>query len=196
MPDNKIKADHVLADHAGLFHMIRHFEKPAPGDISKLLLSGFTQDQIQIELNQPGSKFFSHFACDLSELIDKCLFFHQNTMVNPNGNLILTGNVPEHLYPGKIGSLSVVPVASLTDFERSLMFIRKNRGVDLNHFITSDFPSTNEFTFIVRPEAERYRFVTAFPGNPGLPVPDPKQSPDFRMQCEAFWKEQVFLVTK
>ena len=55
------------------FHMLRHFETIDNATQEELLSNGYALSQIQQELSLPGSKFFSHFANDIKELLEKVL---------------------------------------------------------------------------------------------------------------------------
>ena len=178
------------------YHMLRHFESSSNELIKELINLGYTTKQIERELREPGSRFSRSFATDIPTLLEMVFINGFSTQIGSNGNIILNGSVIEKDYVSGIGTKSVVSVKDLGDLERIRIFIKKNRGVDLLHLEVDVLPSTLEFTIILKKVSSGYVFITAFPGEPAMPLPDIKMENSLFDQCRRYWDDHVFLVKK
>jgi len=173
--------------------MIRHFES-VDDDILKLLLNNsYTQNQIQQELALPGSKFFSHFAKDIKELLENVLKYPYIKSTGINGNHIIEISIPQNEYPDGIGTKGVVSINEISSEQKPRIFYEKNRNFPLAHLLVETLPLTNNCTLILKPISEGYAFVTAFSGDAAKPIPDYKMSKAQFEACKSYWDRHVFL---
>ncbi|MCX6294149.1 MAG: hypothetical protein NT127_07640 [Sphingobacteriales bacterium] len=175
------------------FHMLRHFESVDDATIQLLLNNGYTQNQIQQELSLTGSKFFSHFANDINELLEKILQHPYQKSTGINGNHIIELVLPIGEYPNGIGTKAVVSLAEISSSQKAQIFKEKNRNYELAHLLVDTLPVTNQCTLILKPIPEGYAFITAFSGESAMPIPDYKMSKSQFDACKTFWDEHVFL---
>jgi hypothetical protein len=61
------------------------------------------------------------------------------------------------------------------------------------HLKVDQLPPTNTFVLILKPDGDTYRFITAFPGDEGMPLPYETLPEDLRKACKAYWDKHVFL---
>ena len=176
------------------FHMLRHFESPSDELKQQLINSGYSMIQIESELNEPGSRFWRSFATDISSLLDKAFACGFSTQIGSNGNIILNGRAKKEDYSLGIGTKSVISIEDLEELNRSRIFIKKNRGTDLLHFEVETLPTTLEFTIILKKTSTSYIFITAFSGEPAMPLPSYDMPNELRKQCQDYWATHVFLV--
>ena len=178
------------------FHMLRHFESVDDITMKQLLDNGYTQNQIQEELLLPGSKFISHFANDIKELLEKVLQHPYQKSTGINGNHIIESEIPMTEYPNGIGTKAVVSLDEISKEQQSQIFYEKNRGFPLAHLLVDELPVTNQCTLILKPIPEGYAFISAFSGESAMPIPDFKMTNDQFVACKAYWDRHVFLKKK
>lgn len=175
------------------FHMLRHFEKADDEILKNLLLEGYSLKDIQNELALPGSKFFSHFANDISELIEKIAPHIIQKSVGINGNHIIESDIPIEQFPNGIGTKAVVALKDVTPELRSKIYFEKNRNYSLSHLLVDQLPVTNRCTLILKPVTDGYIFISAFSGESAMPIPKDDMSTEIFNACTAYWNEHVFL---
>ena len=175
------------------FHMLRHFESLDDATTQLMLDNGYTQNQIQQELSLPGSKFFSHFANDINELLEKVLQNPYKKSTGINGNHIIESIFPIEDYPNGIGTKAVVSIDDISSAQQTQIFKEKNRNYELAHLLVDTLPVTNQCTLILKPIPEGYAFITAFSGESAMPIPDYKMSKSQFDACKTFWDGHVFL---
>jgi hypothetical protein len=176
--------------------MLRHFESVDDLTREQLLTNGYTQKQIQQELSLTGSKFFSHFANDIKELLEKVLQHQYEKTIGINGNHIIETLLQIDDYPNGIGTKAVVPLADISKENQTSIFYEKNRNYSLAHLLVDDLPVTNQCTLILRPSTEGYTFISAFSGASAMPIPDYKMTNAQFAACKTFWDQHVFLKKK
>jgi hypothetical protein len=76
---------------------------------------------------------------------------------------------------------------------KSTIFIKNNRGIPLKHLQVDQLPVTNTFVIILKPEVDRFQFITAFPGEAAMPLPFDSLDPKFKEMCQKYWNGHVFL---
>jgi hypothetical protein len=175
------------------FHMLRHFESVDDSMLKQMLTNGYSQEQIQQELSLTGSKFFSHFANDIKELLEKVLQHPYEKTIGINGNHIIETSLPINDYPNGIGTKAVVSLADISKENQADIFYEKNRNYSLAHLLVDNLPVTNQCTLILRPNTEGYTFISAFSGASAMPIPDYKMTNDQFDACKTFWDKHVFL---
>ncbi len=178
------------------FHMLRHFETIDLVTQEKLLANGYSISQIQQELSLPGSEFFSHFANDINELLEKVLQYPYQKSTGINGNHIIETELPKVEYPCGIGTKAVVTINEISKEQQDQIFYEKNRNFSLAHLLVEDFPISNQCTLILKPIPEGYTFITAFSGESAMPIPDYKMTNAQFEACKLFWYKHVFLKMK
>ena len=175
------------------FHMIRHFENMPMELLDEVLLKGFNQTQVNESMQMVGSRFFSSFANDIPSLLEKVFTCGFETSIGLNGNIVLTGLVPKVAFPLGIGTLGVVPKASIPESTQKDIYLSKTRYTSLLHLKVPSLPTTNNFVIILKKTTNHFLFITGFPGNISMPLPTPKMEPSLLVACTTFWKEHVFL---
>jgi hypothetical protein len=176
--------------------MLRHFEKIDTITQEKLLTNGYSLSQMQQELSLPGSKFFTHFANDINELLEKVLQHPYQKTTGINGNYIFESVLSKTEYPNGIGTKAVVNLDEISKEKQAEIFYEKNRNFSLAHLLVEDFPITNQCTLILKPVPEGYNFITAFSGESAMPIPDYKMTNAHFDACKIFWDQHVFLKKK
>jgi hypothetical protein len=176
------------------FHMLRHFEAISDELRKQLLMYGKTEEQIENELSEPGSRFYSTFAVDITSLLHQLSSGQYFQELGLNGNIILQAEASAKLFPNGVGTLSVVPLENIPIQNRDEVFYQDNRGVSLKHFKVGTLPGTHVYTVILKPIDEKQQFITAFPGTAAMPLPDHRMEKDLYAKCKDFWENHVFLV--
>lgn len=176
------------------FHMLRHFHGIKDELRAELLRNGRTDEAIEKELNEPGSRFHAEFAQDIEGLLDQMIKDGYKEEIGVNGNVVWLGKADLSKFPNGAGTLSVVPVESILDNDRSKIYYRKNRGVQLLHYQVDHLPDTAEYTVILKPTNQRPVFITAFPGPSAMPLPEQNMEKSLYEQCKSYWENHVFLV--
>ena len=123
--------------------MLLHFESVDDATTQVLIDIGYTQNQIQQELSLTGSKFFSHFANIIKELLEKILQHPYQKSSGLNGNHIIESILPIDEYPNGIGTKAVVSLAEISSAQKAQIFIEKNRNYALAHLLVDTLPVTN-----------------------------------------------------
>ena len=172
------------------FHMLRHFESFSEDSLNRIR-SAFNNAQIEAEIAQAGSRFYSIFANDIYSLLNQLFAKQFNEILGLNGNLVLTANADL-----PIGEHGVVALANLSADEKSRVNLQSNRGLQLMHLAVEQLPSTNVFCVVLKQAGAVYQFVTAFPGDEGMPLPHETLPEDYRKQCKDYWDKHVFLDRK
>jgi hypothetical protein len=176
------------------FHMLRHFEWNPPQLIDEILSKGVNQKQVSDAIKLPGSRFFSSFACEIPSLLEHVFSIGFEQSAGVNGNIILSGKIPEVLFPNGIGNIGVVAIKSLSKIQQQQIYSSTNRSTKLLHLNVSSLPSTNEFVIVLKKTTNNYLFITGFPGSLAMPLPSSKMNQTLRKLSRAFWNEHVFLV--
>lgn len=176
------------------FHMLRHFEGISDELRQQLILSGKSNGSIERELTEPGSRFFSNFAIDITSLLNRLFSETHDEEMGGNGNILLKGKADAKEFPNGIGTLSVVPIKSIPVESLTKVYYQVNRGVSLKHLKVEKLPITNEYTVILKPNDDKPLFVTAFPGPPAMPLPVDTMEKNLFESCKTFWESHVFLV--
>lgn len=179
---------------AAQFHMLRHFELNPPLLIEELLSKGYNQKQVTDAMNLPGSRFFSSFASEIPTLLEKVFTIGFVQSDGVNRNIVLSGKIPEVLYPNGIGNVGVLAKKNLTSFQQEHIYTSNNRANKLLHLKVNNLPSTNEFVIVLKKTTNNYLFITGFPGSLAMPLPTSKMNPALRKMSREFWNEHVFLV--
>ena len=188
-----IEIDTIQFNIQSEFHMLRHFEKVDDGVLKKFFLEGYSLKNIQNELALPGSKFFSHFANDISELVEKIAPHIVQKSVGINGNHIIEFDIPIELFPNGIGTKAVVALKDVTPELRSKIYFEKNRNYSLSHLLVDQLPVTNRCTLILKPVTDGYIFISAFSGESAMPIPKDNMSMEIFNACATYWSDHVFL---
>lgn len=178
------------------FHMLRHFEGISDELREQLLISGKIQESIDHELAEPGSRFYSNFAPDITTLLQRLFSEEYLEELGGNGNIVLKGEANTSAFPNGIGTLSVVPLESIRIEHRDRIYYQVNRGVALKHFKVDILPSTLAYTVILKLIEGKNQFITAFPGPPAMPLPSNVMEKNLFASCKSYWDSHVFLVLK
>lgn len=176
------------------FHMLRHFSGPKETYMKYFTSLGKSVFEIEKELNEVGSRFMPLFATNIQQIIDHLFSFGFKEAEGINGNRVLTCSVLKEHFPIGIGSQTVIPVSSLSPVEREQIFYKENRGIKLKHLKVDEMPSTSDFCVILKPHRSEYIFITAFPGDQAMPLPNHQMDKLLYEECSSFWENHVFLV--
>jgi hypothetical protein len=175
------------------FHMLRHFSGPKETYIKYFTSLGKSVIEIEKELNEVGSRFIPPFATNIQQIIDRLFSFGFIETVGINGNKILKSSVSNEHFPNGIGSQSVIPIISLSPVQREKIFYKENRGIKLKHLKVDEMPSTSEFCVILKLHKSEYIFITSFPGDQAMPLPNHQMDKLLFEECKLFWENHVFL---
>ncbi len=175
------------------FHMLRHFESVDDLTMEQFLNNGYSQEQIHQELSLPGSKFFSNFANDINQLLEKLLQHPYQKSTGINGNHIIETVIPIDKYPNGIGTKGVVSLDEISSDQQTKIFYEKNRNYSLAHLLVEELPVTNQSCLILKPSVDGYVFISAFSGASAMPIPDYKMTNAQFYACKLFWDQHVFL---
>ncbi|MFI3281850.1 MAG: hypothetical protein R3Y44_07780 [Rikenellaceae bacterium] len=175
---------------SSLYHSLLHFYSTSREVESLLLDAEYTSEQIDRQLSDAGSKFFSDFASSPQDVVDAIERQTQRSILDQgvwdaDGRCRLSFALDRN-----IGVVNVVKISELTAQERSS--IREiYRGEILTRVATSErtFP-TNLCQIIVGGEAQSPELITLFPGalTPPLPTTDYMSDP--------FWSQHTFIKDK
>jgi hypothetical protein len=169
------------------FHMLRHFESFSESSLNRIK-TVFTQAQIDAEIKQAGSRFYQSFAKDISSILDQVFANNFRQKTSSNGNVILSA-----LFAVKVGEHGVAEMDTLSQEEKDKIKFQNNRGLDLMHLQVDQLPPSNAYVLILKPIENGYHFITAFPGDEGMPLPYETLPEAYRKQCKAYWDKHVFL---
>ena len=190
-----MEIDSIVYDLNTQFHMLRHFELADEQLINIFLQNGYSIDVINSELQQPGSKFDSKFARNIDNLLVKVKQNGFQQTIGLNGNIILVSHLSSIEFPDGIGTMAVIPIETLSESEKSSIVYKENRKLELAHLQVDQFPVTNTFCIILKKTEAAYQFITAFPGEPAMPLPDERMESNLFKQAKAYWDTHVFLFT-
>lgn len=191
-----MEKDSIRINTQSEFHMLRHFSGHREAYIQYFIAHGKAVSEIEKELNEIASRFVPDFASSIAQIIDRVFSFGFNEEVGLNGNKILKCIVSKEQFPNGIGSNSVLPITSLSSAQKEQVFYKVNRGIKLKHLIVDEMPSTSNFCVILKPHKLEYIFITAFPGNQAMPLPNHQMSKLLYEECKSFWKNHVFLILR
>ena len=176
------------------YHMLRHFDKIDLSKINNFKSLGFNPTEIKKQLNLSGSRFFAEFASDISTLLLFTNKYGFETIEGLNGNILLSISVPKTDYPFGIGTLAIVPISELTKSQKSEIYFQLNRGAHLPHLKVLEYPKTATYTVVIKKKLDDYHFITAFPGEPGMPIPFEGMDQNLHEKCLEYWSNHVFLI--
>ena len=175
------------------FHMLRHFEMLDDTLQQKLLENNFTPLQLQQELSLSGSRFFSFFATDITQLLNRILHQPYKQSIGLNGNLIIESTFSEKEYPNGIGTKAVIPLNHIASTEQKSIFYENNRNYPIAHLLVNDLLITQDCTLILKPITNGYLFISAFPGEQAMPIPNEKMNVELFDECKDYWSKHIFL---
>ena len=175
------------------FHMLRHFVSVAEDKGAQMADAGFSTGDMRREIALLGSKFFSGFANNIGQLLEKLFRFPYEEMAGLNGNRVLEFRAPADVYPDGIGTLAVLPKSSLSHTQQSQIYFKENRSFMLAHLDVENLPVTERCTLILKPHGTGWIFITAYPGSAAMPIPNAQMIAELYQACREFWAERVFL---
>ena len=109
-------------------------------------------------------------------------------------NLLLKFDIPCELVPNGIRTNNFIPKKNLSREEVNRIYISKNRENTLAQLDVSALPKTNAATLILKKTYENYFFITSFPGQTAMPIPDNKMNSDLFILCQNFGKIMFFYI--
>jgi len=186
-------SEEIIYDLNAEFHMLRHWEQNDPAIIKNLLKSGYNKSVINGEMNLPGSRFFKDFATNISTLLSSIFRFNYEMRISPTGNLVLEFLFPNNIFPSGIGTNNLIKKSSLTYQEQKHIYYSTNRDFLLPHFNVKSLPASNKACLILKKAEDKYIFITSFPGENAMPIPNENMTKDLYVECEFFWNEHVFM---
>ena len=169
------------------FHMLRHFEQCSAQSLDRIRVQ-YSQEQIDSEMAQAGSRFYHSYATDIPSILDHVFARVFNQKTGNNGNVILSLQTDT-----QVGENGVAEIDTLTQDQKDKIKFQNNRGLDLMHLQVDQLPPTNAYVLILKPIENGYNFITAFPGDEGMPLPYETLPEDLRKACKAYWDKHVFL---
>ncbi len=169
-----------------LFHSLIHFCTISSEVKATLIYAGFTKEQIEAQLSNVGSKFYSNFANSPQEVIS---IIDENLLCS-----IVDGVWDDDdrcrlsfMFDHNIGVVNVVKISDLTDQERASIS-EVYRGDNLIRVATSErIFETNLCQVIVGGDMYNPELITLFPGmlTPPLSMTNYMSDP--------FWCQYTFI---
>jgi len=188
-----VQINDITYNLASEFHMLRHLEKVDFLVFKRLVREGYTKNEIDEQILLTGSKFKSLFATDILSLLKKFFQYPFNEKIGSNGNLILECQVPKSDFPEGIGTNAIIPIKDIPEDKRKLVYLEKNRELNLLQFKVNVLPTTNTCTLILKPLSGGFSFVSAFPALAAMPIPNKSMKSELYNNCKKFWENHVFL---
>ena len=176
------------------FHMLRHFECVNEDKIHLFEKAGYSCAEITHEMQEPGSRFFSDFANDIDSLLKKIFGLVFNKTIAFNGKINLLATADKNKYPLGIGTTAILSLKEIPENLKDEIYYEMNRGQKLLHLKVNEFPTTNNYTIIIDEQHGQYNFISAFPGEPAMPLADDKMNEKLYQKAKQYWEEHVFLV--
>lgn len=182
-------------DHT-LFHMLRHFESIHEQAQYCLLKRGYKPSAIDAALALPGSRFHANFAQDLKKLEQQMPLGIKQTIHSNPGYQHWQISFDKQQFPNGIGTLGVVPLADLANLGAHNVMQKFNRGILIQHANIDALPISWEMSVVVKQQQHYDLLITAFPGLPSMPLPKLHLETEFNKQCQDYWSQHCFLVSK
>lgn len=182
-------------DHT-LFHLLRHFYSINESARDCLLIRGYSEEQINLNLVLPGSKFHPHFASDIRSLMSR---IDQKMIADSflqNGYMHYVFDFEKQEFSNGVGDLGVLDMEAVKKIALREPYLKNNRGMELWHAQVPNKPSCWVMTLVVKQQSSSDFLITAFPGLPAMPIPQLKMEAALLEQCESFWRDHVFLETE
>lgn len=176
------------------FHLLRHFRTASDDLLNRLASAGYPLSQIADLLSMPGSRFHTAFATNIQDLLTGLKKVVVQEEVGLNGNRIITADFPRDEHQEGIGTIAIMPFAELDASQQQKVYHAENRGYHLKHLVVDQLPVTWQATIILANAADGLQLITAFPGTPGLPLPNEQMGKEMYELSVAYWEKQVFLV--
>lgn len=192
----QVSREEVRLGSESEFHMLRHFSSVEEGMLANIRGKGHSRREIDDMLNAPGSRFHATFADSIDGLLEILFKYPFRMNEGISGNLELEWGFPMAEYPSGVGTRSVSSMESLSEEQRRSVYILKNRGMDLLHLDVEALPATWDCCLVLKRIKAGFLFITAFPGNPALPLPYAGMEPAALAACSEYWDSHVFLAEK
>ena len=167
-------------------HILRHLKILSPEFRSRLLGSGFSEEEILHSMNIPGSKFLSSVLSDPFEILE--LLSNQsnyNEIKQANDTTVLCFD-----FNFDLGEEAIISINELNNEMQSRIFKKNRNGVMVNVVKMKSLPLTNKLVLVINSNQE---IITAFPGRYATPLPYLHFSEDERIQYSTFWVSHVFI---
>jgi hypothetical protein len=190
----KISLEKLVIDINTEFHLLRHFESPKDDYISRILNAGFSIQQIEEEKQIPGSKFSKLFAQDIFELLELIKYKQVSYKSNFGSSIYLNYLFsPTELVSG-VGTNAIVKKKSLLNIQKSKIYRLTSRGFPIQFLKVDKLPLCWNFSIVLKNLEKKFKFITAFPGDPGLPVPFEDMEKEIKQESIKFWNDHIILV--
>lgn len=184
----------VIIDYSVEFHLLRHFVTPSKSCQLRLIEKGISIEKIKFENEIPGSKFFDHFATDIFDLLLIVKNISPCSETEFNNAIYLNYSFEKSEFPQGIGINSLIKKYSLTNKQIAQIYFSEIRGIPLQYLKSKLIPICWNLTIILKQLDSDLRLTSAFPGEPGLPIPANSMDNKTKQECIRFWNEHVILV--
>lgn len=168
-----------------VFHCLSHFADIS-NDIRDELSKEYKQNEIQNQINKPGSKFYSSFAKSPQELIkilqSKFPIAFKSLKPEPDGKVRLSFK-----FEVPIGTSSLVSYEELTEEEKKTIKPEIRDNCSIKTVTVDRTMPTEECQLILISEGELFYFCTAFPGELAPPLPQSDETGD------PYWETHLFI---
>lgn len=169
-----------------IYHCLTHFQRIDHLTRSAMLDAGYTDWQIDAQLNKPGSKFHASFAQSPMQVVEK-LENECPDVLNDLPEPDVAGRVRLSFELGyETGTDGVVALSSLTPEELSAVREEERNGCIIRKVRLSRTLPTNECQLVLQKEDQGYSIITLFPGVMAPPLPRNGAS-------DPFWDNHCFI---
>ena len=174
-----------------LFHLLRHFESIDTNCQNYLIQKGYTQKQINEDLNASGSLFFSSFCtspCQLPVVFSKLEPIALKLQENGNYAIKFISN-------DYLGTNGLIPTNKLSNQEKERIYLQERGGIDVKVINGIEAPKTYEAHAIAKRELDIdiYEIITCFSGSLSPPFPTYIKDLKERAISEKYWKKHILI---
>lgn len=184
--DQRIMEKEIKCTVDTMYHCLTHFEQVDDASRKEMLAAGYTNEQIEEQLNRPGSKFYPGFATSPLEVLDKLRRESPVGMWNfPEPDS--TGRIRlSFVLNGEIGTDAVVSTHALSEEELSTMHTEFRNGCLIRKVRVLRVVPTNECQVVLSAEENNYNIITLYPGIQAPPLPKNGES-------DPYWDNHCFV---
>lgn len=179
----------IIIPLEAVFHVLTHFSEIDSEIRGKLQQTGFTDKQIDSQLQTPGSKFYATFARSPQEIIDKLQSEFPEIFAKAQPDVHKRLRLSFHIGT-PIGTCQVIPEEILTAEERATIRHEIRNGCAIRTVCTPRKISTDECQLILSVQSGSYYLCTLFPGELAPPLPKEGEQPD------PYWSTHLFIDCK
>lgn len=169
--------------HEQAFYLLKHFTQIDQNTISDFIAFGYSEKQINEQLQLVGSKFLATFCAhpyELENIISQIKPFQQ--IEQSNGRVATLYKFTEHVGTEQIISRSTINQNDIFQLDRN--------GVAMDAIYLENLPLTKNLVVVRSNEGA---WITAFPGNYAPAFPSSWMNAEELNFATQFWQNHVFV---